>query len=104
MAEKKSIIPLASVIENLRAELMTALQKGAGQDLQFRLQPIELELKVGVTAKGGGDGKVSFWVIELGASGEYERATTHTLKVVLEVVGPTGESPLISAVVEDDPM
>jgi hypothetical protein len=83
-------IPLAKAIEDLRAELLTALRDGAGQPLQFRLKPIELELKLAVTRSGGVEGGVKFWVLEFGAKGSLESATTHTLKLVLEPVDKDG--------------
>ena len=61
MAEEP-MLPLASAIEELRAELLDALKQGAGKDLQFKLEPIELELKVVVTKKGEGNAGVRFWV------------------------------------------
>lgn len=97
MADRESEIPLARVIEDLRNELLTALEEGVGKELQFRLQPIELELKIGVTKSAGANGGVKFWVIELGGKGEYETATTHTLKLGLEPVGLDGRTPKISA-------
>jgi hypothetical protein len=68
--------------EDLRAELMEALRQGAGQELQFRLKPIELELKLAVTKQAGANAGVKFWVVELGAKGGYDNATTHTLKLM----------------------
>jgi hypothetical protein len=63
--------------------------------LQFRLKPIELELNVAVTQQADGNAGVKFWVIELGAKGEYENATTHTLKLTLEPVGRDGHSEVL---------
>jgi Trypsin-co-occurring domain 2 len=90
MADQPSI-PLAKAIEDLRAELLKALREGVDQELQFRLKPIELELKLAVTKGGEGNTGVKFWVIELGAKGSYESATTHTLKLTLEPVGKDGK-------------
>ncbi|CAN7733411.1 hypothetical protein LJR029_004922 [Caballeronia sp. LjRoot29] len=101
MPPEESSIPLARVIADLRTELLAALKDGVGRELQFRLQPIELELKLGVTKSVDGNGGVKFWVMELGAKGSYESAATHTLKLVLEPVGPNGQSPKISAKFED---
>jgi hypothetical protein len=97
-------IPLAEAIGDLRAELLKALQEGAGQDLQFRLKPIELELKLGVTSSGGGNAGVKFWVVELGAKGTYESSTTHTLKLTLEPVGPNGGEVKITSAGIPNPM
>ena len=89
MSDEPSI-PLAKAIGDLRAELLTALREGVGQELQFRLKPIELELKLAVTKEAGGNSGVKFWVVELGAKGSYANATTHTLKLTLEPVGKDG--------------
>jgi hypothetical protein len=85
-------IPLAKAIEDLRSELLTAMRKGLGQELQFRLQPIELELEVAVTWDGEATSGIKFWVVELGAKGTYENASTHRLKLVLEPVGRDGKT------------
>jgi hypothetical protein len=104
MSQETPAIPLAKAIEDLRAELLRALQEGTGKDLQFRLKPIELELKLAVTAGGQGNAGVKFWVVELGAKGTYENATTHTLKLVLEPVGRDGGPVKISSAGIDNPM
>ncbi|NKL79567.1 trypco2 family protein [Rhizobium leguminosarum] len=88
----ESRIPLAEAINNLRAELLTALTDGKDQPLQFRLRPIELELKLTVTREVGGTGGVKFWVVNLDAKGTLGDATTHTLKLTLEPVAKDGRS------------
>ena len=85
-------IPLARAIEDLRSELLTAVASGKDQPLQFRLKPIELELKLAVTQEGGTNAGVKFWVLDIGAKGTIANATTHTLKLVLEPVGKDGKS------------
>jgi hypothetical protein len=104
MSKESSAIPLANAIGDLRAELLKALEEGAGKDLQFRLKPIELELKLAVTAGADGDAGVKFWVVELGAKGKYENATTHTLKLTLEPVGRDGGPVKISSSGVPNPM
>jgi hypothetical protein len=92
----QSLIPLANAIGDLRAELLNALEEGRGKQLQFRLQPIELQLQIAVTRDAEGSGGVKFWVIELGGKGSYENAFTHTLKLTLEPVGRDGQEFTIS--------
>ncbi|SAL85249.1 hypothetical protein AWB68_07613 [Caballeronia choica] len=104
MSTKTSGIPLARVIEDLRAELLRALKEGADKDLQFRLKPIELELKLGVTATGEAKVGAEFWVVELGAKGTYENETTHALKLTLEPIGPGGGPVEISSSGITNPM
>jgi hypothetical protein len=104
MEDHKPAVPLANAIADLRAELLKALQEGAGKDLQFRLKPIELELKLAITAGGEGNAGIKFWVVELGAKGSYQNETTHTLKLTLEPVGPDGGDVKISSVGGANPM
>jgi hypothetical protein len=92
MPAAEPAIPLAKAIEDLRAELLAALKEGAGKELQFRLKPIELELKIAVTKQVGGNAEVKFWVVDLGGKGSYDNASTHTLKLTLEPVGKDGAS------------
>ena len=86
----ESGIPLAKAISDLRAELLTAMSEGKNQDLRFKLDPVELELNVGMTYKGGVNAGVKFWVMELGAKGEIERAGNHKLKLRLAPVDKNG--------------
>jgi len=46
-------IPLARAIEDLRSEMLAAVASGKDQPLQFRLKPIELELKLAITREAG---------------------------------------------------
>jgi hypothetical protein len=85
-------IPLARAIEDLRSELLLAVASGRDQPLQFRLKPIELELKLAVTREVGANAGVKFWVLDIGAKGTIGDAMTHTLKLVLEPVGKDGKS------------
>jgi len=102
MDKPDSRFALANVIEDLRGELLYALAKGQGSELQFRLKPIDLELKLAVTAGSDGKAGVKFWVIELGGGGKYEQASTHTLKLVLEPIGPDGGPVQISSRIAND--
>jgi hypothetical protein len=95
MPSDQPSIPLAKAIEDLRAELLTALREGVGKEMQFRLKPIELELKVAVTKQVGANAGIKFWVIDLGGKGSYDNATTHTLKLTLEPVGRDGSSEVV---------
>jgi ligand-binding sensor domain-containing protein len=95
MPSEEPLIPLAKAIEELRAELLMALQEGAGKELQFRLKPIQLELKVAVTKSAGADGGIKFWVADFSGKGSYEDAITHTLNLTLEVVGKDGRGEVL---------
>jgi hypothetical protein len=96
-------IPLAKAIQDLRAELLTAISEGQGQDLRFKLDPVELELSVGMTYKGGGNVGVKFWVLELGAKGDVERTGSHKLKLKLTPVDRNGKEFMVRDTLENMP-
>jgi hypothetical protein len=77
---------LADTIAAVRRELGAAQQAGAGQPVQFRAGPVELEFEVAVTRTGGGQAGVQLWVLTLGAKGELGHATTQRVKVTLQPV------------------
>jgi hypothetical protein len=76
-------VPLSAMVRMLRSELATAVDAAEGEDLQFRLGPIELEFQVGVTNEGGGEAGIRFWVVSLGAKGARAREQTHRIKLIL---------------------
>lgn len=77
-------IELRTVVDQLREELTTLTQTASGEDLQFVVEAIELELKVGVTKSAGADAKAKFWVLEVGSKGEYKTDETQTVKLKLK--------------------
>ena len=88
---------LADTIAAVRRELGAAQAAGAGQAIQFRTGPVELEFEVAVTRTGGGQAGVQVWVLTLGAKGELGHATTQRIKVTLQPVDPeTGEDAQIA--------
>jgi hypothetical protein len=76
-------MPLAAVVESLRAELTKALAKGEGEEVRFRLGPVELEFQVQVSGEVGAEAGVKFWVVAVGGSASQSSASTHTLRLVL---------------------
>jgi hypothetical protein len=92
--EVESGIPLARAIQDLRAELLRAVAEGQGKDLRFKLDPVELELSVGMTYK---------WVVEFGAKGDVERAGSHKLKLKLTPVDKSGNQFMVRDTVEKLP-
>lgn len=81
-------IELRTVVDQLREELLGLTQTVKGEELQFVVESIELELHVGVTKGGEVGGKVAakFWVFEVGEAStkgtyEVERTQKITLKL-----------------------
>src|SRR5215469_8879651 len=101
--KKKTSIPLDKVIPDLRAELLKAVSEGQGKELRFKLDPVEIELSVGMTYKGGGNVGVKFWVLEIGAKGDIERAGSHKLKLKLNPVDKDGNQFMVRDTMEKMP-
>jgi hypothetical protein len=77
-------LELAELIAQLRAELTEAMRAGEDAGLRFELGPIELELALTVGREGGAQGKIRFWVAELGADGKMTNTAAQRIKLVLE--------------------
>jgi hypothetical protein len=78
-------IDLADAIEALRAEVLAAQLKSAGAKVQFPIQTLTIELKVGLTktADGKAGFKVPFVGAEIGASAGLHQETAQTVTIVL---------------------
>jgi hypothetical protein len=83
-------LELADVLAQLRANLAQAQQEGAGQDLRFALDDIEVELQVAVTKEGTGKAGVKFWVINAEAGGKLSDVTTQKIKLKMKAVDKDG--------------
>jgi hypothetical protein len=78
-------VGLADAIEMLRGEVLSAQTRAAGAPLQFPIQTLTIQLKVGLTKLA--DGKMGFKVpfvgAEVGASVGLHQETTQTVTLVL---------------------
>ena len=91
-------IGLAEMIESLRRELETSLERGKSRAVAFAVEKVELELKVAVSRKAGAEAGVAFWVVKAGASVGSGRDTTHTFKLTLApVLSASGERLLVES-------
>lgn len=93
-------IALADAIEMLRAELIEAQRRGAGEPIVFPVQSLTVELQIVATRSL--DGKAGFKVpiIELEIGGGRERALERTQKITVvfgEPVTPSGEPARIAS-------
>ena len=79
-------IPLAHMIQQLRAELIKAQWQSKGEPIAFKAEKVELELKIAITKTAEGKGGIEFWVINAGGSYEKSSATTHTFKLTLKPI------------------
>lgn len=79
MAKEK--IRLAQVVQELRDELVEAMDAGDGQRLRFELGEIKLEAQMVVTREAEGKGGVKFWVLDAGVAAKQQ--TSHLQKLTL---------------------
>ena len=77
-------IGLAEMLVELRRELLDAQRQAAEQKLQFKVEDIEVELKVGTTRKGTGKGSVKFWVAEVGGEASKEMQSLQTIRLKMK--------------------
>ncbi|WP_406116809.1 trypco2 family protein [Streptomyces virginiae] len=76
-------IGLAEAVQQLRAELETAMAEGAESQLRFELGPIELEFQVDLRRTGGVDGSLRWGVVSLGGKKERSSGSGHRVTLVL---------------------
>lgn len=89
MAKQESTIPLAKIVDELRAELITLRDSAEGKGFKFNLDEVEVELKVGVTYEGGGKIAFKCWIYEAEGGASVNRETVQTVKLKLSPTEPT---------------
>jgi hypothetical protein len=94
VAEDESEVPgigLDAAIEALRADLIAAMEKGAGKPIQFPVEKMTVELDVVATKSLNGKAgfKVPIVEVELGSGGGWSRENTQ--KVTVEFGSPVDQ-------------
>ena len=74
---------LADAIRQLREEIASAVQSAKGEELQFGLGPIELELQVELTVSGGAKADFKWVIVSLGAEAKGQNLQRHRVKLTL---------------------
>ncbi|WP_371598889.1 trypco2 family protein [Streptomyces sp. NBC_00564] len=89
-------VGLAEAIGAIRAELQQAARDGAGQEIQFRTGPVEVEFSVDV--KKDGEARAKVLVLPFGAEAKASRSkgTTSRVKITLQPVDAEGADLRIS--------
>jgi Trypsin-co-occurring domain 2 len=90
MAEEK--IRLAQVIQELRDELVEAMDAGEGQRLRFELDEVKLEAQMVVTREVEGNGGVKFWLLDAGVAAKQQSSRLQKLTLTLKPKMPAGGS------------
>ncbi|MFC9730590.1 trypco2 family protein [Streptomyces roseolus] len=77
-------VGLAEAVQQLRAELETAMEEGEGKQLRFELGPIEMEFQVDLRRTGGIDAGLRWGVVSVGGKGEVSGGSAHRVTLVLQ--------------------
>ena len=91
------ILPLAEVVQGLRAEILKAADAAGKENIRFGVGPIELEFQVVAKREGGVNGKIKFGIwgvgVEAGGSAKAGSEHTQTVKFTLTPVraSPNGQ-------------
>lgn len=89
MPEPEPGIPLADLVDAIRAELQTAALRARDQQLQFEVQDVTLEVEVTTTGTREAKGGLQVWVLTVGAGGS--KAKTASQKVTLNLSAVTAD-------------
>lgn len=91
------MIELAEMIAQLRGELAAAMAAAEDEELRFELGPVQIEAEFTVQRSASADGRIRFWAVEAGASGQQTNSATHRVTLSLEPrVRGTGQRPWVS--------
>jgi hypothetical protein len=77
-------IPLKEVLDAIRLEILDAKHVAEDRNIKFGIEQLELELKVEIARKKGGEAGLSFEVFSFGANKENTSTSSHTFKFTLK--------------------
>jgi NTP-dependent ternary system trypsin peptidase co-occuring protein len=100
MDQPDSGIPLADLVNAVRAELESASIEARTQKLQFEVKDVQLELEVATTGTRTAEGGLKLWVVTIGGKGSKENAATHKVTLNLSAVTADGTKFRVSDVSE----
>jgi hypothetical protein len=77
-------LTLAEALGSLREQLLDAVDRAQGADLELICQGVEVELQVTVSTTVKGEGKVGLWsVVTIGAGADHASGYGHRVKLNL---------------------
>ncbi|WP_327330562.1 trypco2 family protein [Streptomyces sp. NBC_01208] len=88
-------IELAKAVAAVRDELLEAAARGVGQDLAFKVGPVELEFAVELRTDAKAKTGFKAWVVTGDVEAGMARARTHRVKITVTPQRPGGEDVLI---------
>ena len=104
MADDEEGVPLAAALNELRSELVRAMEQAANENLLFEPVEVTLEFQVGITKDRGGSAGLQFWVIELGGKLGRSNSQTQTITLRLKPANRDGSPVKIKRKATDSPL
>lgn len=93
---------LHQMIQSLRGQLERSIEAAKTSELKFKIETIDLELKIVATAQSGVEGGIGWSVFKFGAKKDLKDETVHTLRLKLTPQLPDGDhDPLVSGRVSE---
>lgn len=89
---EKQRIALAEVVQNLRDELVTAVEAGKGRSLRFDLDEVKLEAQVVVSRESEGKAGVKFWVLDAGLADKEHLSRLQKVTLTLKPRDASGKA------------
>jgi hypothetical protein len=83
-------IPLADLVDAVRAELEIAATSARDKRLQFEVQEVQLEVEVATTGSREGGGGLKIWVVTAGAKASKTDTATHKVTLTMTAVTAAG--------------
>jgi hypothetical protein len=100
-------LELTAVIRKLREDLQAAADEGEGKGIKFKLESIDLELKVAAKREGGPNGKIKLSVLgiggELGGGVKWGTEQVQTIKLKMVPETSAGGSLKVSSATTERP-
>jgi Trypsin-co-occurring domain 2 len=88
---------LSDAITSIRSELTRAMASGEGEEIRFRLGPVELEFELEARKDAGATAGVKFWVITAAAKGDVSSGSAHRIRLTLQPVTTEGADVEVAA-------
>jgi Trypsin-co-occurring domain 2 len=96
-------IPLADMIEALRAELYEAVSRSRTEAIRFGIEKLDVELSVQVSRSAEGSAGIKFWVVSAEAGAKASSTDTHKVHITLLPVDAAGKVITISSTTTAEP-
>jgi hypothetical protein len=96
-------IPLADMIDALRAELYKAVSRSVTESIRFGIEKLDMELSVQVDRSAEGKAGIRFWVVSADAGAKLSSTDIHKIRITLLPVDEGGRAITISSATISEP-